>query len=377
MRASARRGFRRRWRVPGDRARRPIRGSGGGASTQIRSTPSASSSRNTENNSCAAAIGLRRHAPASCRALPAGSADAAGIYRQLQRARPEHLQRRVQHRRRPSGAAGRAARSAPPACPRRAARARPASRSGSPAAASMRGARQHARAQQHRVAARAVDDGRLDAHRAGAAVEHQQRRRRTPRPRGRRGVGLMRPKRLALGAATPATPSSRAARSRAWATGCAGQRRPMLSCPPAAAAATPGARGTITVSGPGQKASIRRCATGGTAAAKARALGSIGHVHDQRVVGRPALGGEDACHRRVVVGARAEAVDGLGREGHELAGGQARSAATAAAIVPSRIASPCVACRASLARHAQNARHAEQRRRLQRHRRAPARRWRR
>ena len=39
--------------------------------------------------------------------------------------------------------------------------------------------------------------------------------------------------------------------SKACATLCAGTRRPMLSCPPAEAAATLGARGTITVTGPG------------------------------------------------------------------------------------------------------------------------------
>ncbi len=87
----------------------------------------------------------------------------------------------------------------------------------------------------------------------------------------RASVGLMRPKRLALGAATPATPSAAAASSSRRASGCAGQRRPIVSCPPAAAAAMPGARGTITVSGPGQKRSISRSAKGGMAAAKARA----------------------------------------------------------------------------------------------------------
>jgi len=62
----------------------------------------------------------------------------------------------------------------------------------------------------------------------------------------------MRPKRLALGAATPGTPRRCAAPSKARATGCDGQRKPMLRWPPAAAAATPSARGRITVNGPGQ-----------------------------------------------------------------------------------------------------------------------------
>jgi hypothetical protein len=45
----------------------------------------------------------------------------------------------------------------------------------------------------------------------------------------------------------------------------------MLSWPPAAAAAKPAARGTIKVSGPGQKAWARRSAKGGQVAAKRRA----------------------------------------------------------------------------------------------------------
>jgi hypothetical protein len=76
-------------------------------------------------------------------------------------------------------------------------------------------------------------------------------------------VGLTRPKRLALGPATPVLQALR----KASATGCEGQRRPIESWPPAAAAATPGLRGRITVSGPGQKALISLAAKGGTLAA--------------------------------------------------------------------------------------------------------------
>ena len=90
-------------------------------------------------------------------------------------------------------------------------------------------------------------------------------------------VGLTRPKRLALGAATPHTggppwaslsPGAAQASSRAWATGWAGQRSPTLSCPPVAALATPGRRGRMSVSGPGQKASTSFCAKPGTSLAK-------------------------------------------------------------------------------------------------------------
>ena len=80
-------------------------------------------------------------------------------------------------------------------------------------------------------------------------------------------VGLTRPKRLALGAATPLTPIAAAAVSSACATGWAGQRRPTESCPPAATAATPSRRGRISVSGPGQKAFMSAVAKAGTSRA--------------------------------------------------------------------------------------------------------------
>ena len=81
-------------------------------------------------------------------------------------------------------------------------------------------------------------------------------------------VGLTRPKRLALGAARPSTPRSAQVCSSASACGCAGIRRPMLLCPPAAAAATSGRRGKISVKGPGQNCCISACAKAGMSCAK-------------------------------------------------------------------------------------------------------------
>ena len=82
-------------------------------------------------------------------------------------------------------------------------------------------------------------------------------------------VGLTLPKWLALGAATPHTGGSSRwlAACTAWATGWAGQRRPTLSCPPVEARAAAGRRGRISVSGPGQKASMSCCANSGTSLA--------------------------------------------------------------------------------------------------------------
>ena len=191
--------------------------------------------------------------------------------------------------------AWRAARSAPRACRGRAATRRRGSRSGSPRGRLELLARERARAQQHRR-------GRACSRRWSIRCRPAQS---PPSSTGSVGaelvdarappcVGLTRPKRLALGAATPGTPSAsapsqqrvrhrmrRAAQADAWP----GRRpRPRRHA---------GARGTITVSGPGQNASIRRCADGGIAAAKRSRLRDVGDVHDQRVVARPALGGED------------------------------------------------------------------------------------
>ena len=72
-------------------------------------------------------------------------------------------------------------------------------------------------------------------------------------------VGETCPNLLADGAATPPCPfdlPAAKAASKAWATGCEGQRRPMLSCPPLTVSAMCGARLRISVSGPGQNASI-------------------------------------------------------------------------------------------------------------------------
>ena len=100
-------------------------------------------------------------------------------------------------------------------------------------------------------------------------------------------VGLTRPKRFALGAAMPGTPRvARALASSAWATGCAGQRRPIVGWPRGGGVGDcPARRATMTVSGPGQKASIRRSATGGHGRGEALGAGAIGDVDDQRMAG--------------------------------------------------------------------------------------------
>ncbi|CPM46285.1 Uncharacterised protein [Bordetella pertussis] len=76
---------------------------------------------------------------------------------------------------------------------------------------------------------------------------------------------------LADGAATPPCPlglPAAKARSSACATGCEGQRMPMLSWPPLTAAPMWGARLRMSVSGPGQNAWINWRAAAGTSLAQ-------------------------------------------------------------------------------------------------------------
>ena len=132
--------------------------------------------------------------------------------------------------------------------------------------------------QQHGTGAlvqpRQVQDGGFDAHFGRPAFQHRhagrdlvgefrahvlgQRRRDLPELIGRRRRHPALPFDL---------PAAKAA-SKAWATGCEGQRRPMLSCPPLTVSAMCGARLRISVSGPGQNASISSRASAGTCAAQ-------------------------------------------------------------------------------------------------------------
>ncbi|CFD89655.1 Uncharacterised protein [Bordetella pertussis] len=84
-------------------------------------------------------------------------------------------------------------------------------------------------------------------------------------------VGDTWPNVLADGAATPPCPlglPAAKARSSACATGCEGQRMPMLSWPPLTAAPMWGARLRMSVSGPGQNAWINWRAAAGTSLAQ-------------------------------------------------------------------------------------------------------------
>ena len=245
----------------------------------------------------------RRHAPvaqAGCHARR----HRPGIYRQPHRLPAEHLQGRVQHRcrhqahlraRRVVGLERARAPRRAVIAPTRAARRRPP-----------------------RCAPRVSTPGRSSTGRGplqSTMLDSMPMRQAPPSSTSRSSpnssttccamVGLTRPKRLALGAATPATPCAlrrdAAAHARPDAPGSAA---PSVAWPPAAAVAPCRlARGTITVSGPGQNASIRRAATGGMRGGERHRGGAIGHVHDQRMVARPALGGEDLRDRRIVVGA--------------------------------------------------------------------------
>ena len=143
-----------------------------------------------------------------------------------------------------------------------------------------------------------------------------------------RVVALTRPEGLADGAASGPPKASR----RRWASGCDGTRIATVARPAVARGLRPksGRRGRTRVRGPGQKRSARARASGGKLG-EALGGGPVGDVDDERVEGRAALGGEDAGDRGVAPGVGAEAVDGLGREGHELAGAEERGGGAEAA----------------------------------------------
>ena len=132
-------------------------------------------------------------------------------------------------------------------------------------------------------------------------------------------VGLTRPEGLALGAAT----GRRVASSRARAIGWAGIRTPTVSRPAVASRDRGAPAGLGQDQGQGSRPEGGRDPQGQVVEAGDGARpGEIGHVDDQGVVGGPALGGVEARYGRVVGGDGTQAVDGLGREGHETAPAQ-------------------------------------------------------
>ena len=311
--------------------------SSGGISTQISGTPLASSARRSANSACAAAAASAgiRHST-----VPATAARALrGIYRQRRcgrcralclrrRARAPDRQRRVDLRGRhqPHLGGRRVVRL-------QRARARGAEPSWAtsawPAAASI-SATVSRPGQQHRPAmlAAAVDDGRLDADLAVAAVEHPQvvlagdalefghHMRGLRRADAAEAVGASaRPRRARPGrpprAAAPARPDDRDSADRR----CPGRRRPRR--PPLAARhddrqrPRPEGRDQAPRSG---SAPPSANTSAPAASARARSAGDRSAGPWRR----------RSCDRLGLVGACAQAVDRLGRQCDQLAGGQAR-----------------------------------------------------
>ena len=79
--------------------------------------------------------------------------------------------------------------------------------------------------------------------------------------------------------------------------------------------------GSTRVSGPGQNTPASRFAVASKACEPQRGA-RVGHMRDQRIEARPALGGIEPRDRRAVGGVGAEAVDRLGRERHQPAVGE-------------------------------------------------------
>ena len=176
-------------------------------------------------------------------------------------------------------------------------------------------------AQQHRRAARAVDDGRFDAHAARAAVQHQQLVAELLRHvlcRGGAdaaeavGAGRGQPAHAARGCRRQQRVRHRVRRA-AQADGGVATRRRLGH----AGAARQNQRQRTGPEGVDQLLREGRHAGG-----ELGHLRRAGHVHDQRVVGRAALGGKDAAHRRVAAGVGGQTVHGLGRQADQLPGGQ-------------------------------------------------------
>ncbi len=126
-------------------------------------------------------------------------------------------------------------------------------------------------------------------------------------------VGDSRPERLAEGAAS----GRPAARISSSASGWSGMRMPTVSSPAVTISLrpAPGLRRSTSVSGPGQNCGEPP----GEGAELDQFLGhfEVGHVDDQRVEARPALGLVDLEHGVGIGGVGAEPVDRLGGEGDD------------------------------------------------------------
>jgi hypothetical protein len=112
----------------------------------------------------------------------------------------------------------------------------------------------------------AIDDGALDAHGAGAAVEHQQVVAEFCMHMRRRG-GADAAEAVGRRRRQPALPAFEN-RQHGLGDGMGGAAQADGVLPPAQASATPGLRGRIKVSGPGQKAAASLRAVSGTSDAQ-------------------------------------------------------------------------------------------------------------
>ena len=283
--------------------------------TAMVAAPQASSARRWENRLAAASIRSPRADRLSVRTARAGAFGGS---------RPEGEQRLARvHADAHRAAAAPAAHSA-----RRAVRARAAPRprrsaARRPAAARRAAARVRSRRAAARRAAAAAARSRqatmVDSRPIGVAPPSTMS---SMRPRRSAStccavVGETWPERFADGATTGRPKAARMSR----ATGCAGTRTAMVSRPAVASSATgQSARlGSTRVSGPGQNAAASRSAAAIEAREPARGLG-IGHMGDQRIERRPALGVIEARHRLAIGGVGAQPVDGLGRKRDQAAG---------------------------------------------------------
>ena len=181
------------------------------------------------------------------------------------------------------------------------------------------GARNRSGAQQHGLAARAVHDGRFNAYRASAAVQHQHVCEFFCHVRRRGGADA--PEAVGAGRGQPMHAARRAGRQQALRHGVRGAAQANAGVPACrfvchALAAREDERERPGPEGGHQPLRqirhLPREMPGRFAAC---------HVHDERVAGGPALDGEDAAHGPGVFSIGGQAIHGFGGQAQQLAGG--------------------------------------------------------
>ncbi len=178
--------------------------------------------------------------------------------------------------------------------------------------------RDRSRAQHFDPALAHRDHGRFDAVFSRAAIHNERDATRQFLHHMAAAVGLMRPKRFALGAAS-GRPKARTTSAK---SGCALIRTATVSRPAVTIGGTISRRGRTIVRGPGQNFAIKRSISGRSVFIDHRHSlqpFQLRQVDDQRIEMRALFCLENLYHRFGGKGVRRQAVDRLGRQGDDFA----------------------------------------------------------